>query len=254
LKNKIIDLGTGSEPVYAGYIQSANSNISKTDVGHPVAAFFGYVTDGIFQNEAEVEAHAFQSDGTAPGDIRFQDLNNDGVINEDDRTYIGNPTPNLTYGATVELEYKGVDLNIFLQGVSGNDIYNGTVRYDFSYVNRPISVLNRWTGEGTSDSEPRVNLLDPNQNARISDRFVEDGSFMRVKNVQLGYNLPSKLLNKMRFQKFRIYVSAQNLLTFTKYSGLDPEIGTIGSVFEIGIDRGFYPQSRTFLGGIQLNF
>lgn len=142
---------------------------------------------------------------------------------------------------------------MFLIGSQGNDIYNATARYDFTYVNRPVSVLNRWTGPGTSNSEPRVNLNDPNQNARVSDRFIEDGSFVRLKNVQLGYSLPKALLQKTKLQKFRIYVSAHNLFTFTKYSGLDPEIGAV-SALEIGIDRGFYPQSRSYLGGLSVTF
>jgi len=127
------------------------------------------------------------------------------------------------------------------------------VRYDFTYVNRPVSVLQRWTGPGTSVSEPRVNLNDPNQNARVSDRFVEDGSFARLKNLQLGYAPPSSWLKNLGIQKLRVYISAQNLITITRYSGLDPEIGAL-SALEIGIDRGFYPQSRTFLGGLNVTF
>ncbi len=254
VKNEVTNLGLGGDPKFSAFIQSANSFAARTDVGRPIASFYGYVTDGLFQNQAEVEAHAFQSDDTAPGDIRFKDLNGDGVINEEDRDYIGNPTPDYTYGMNLDMEYKGFDLSVFLQGVGGNDIYNGTVRYDFSFVNRPVSVLDRWTGEGTSDSEPRVNLNDPNQNARISDRFVEDGSYLRIKNVQIGYNVPREWLQKAKIQKIRIYASAQNLFTFTKYSGLDPEIGTIAGTLELGIDRGFYPQARAFLGGIQVAF
>ena len=166
----------------------------------------------------------------------------------------GNPAPKFTYGANIDFEFKGFDLGIFLQGSQGNDIYNATVRYDFTYVNRPVSVLNRWTGAGTSESEPRVNLSDPNQNARVSNRFVEDGSYLRVKNVQLGYSLPASLLKKVKCDKFRLYVSAQNLFTFTKYTGLDPEIGAYNGALEAGIDRGFYPQARVWLGGVNVIF
>ncbi|HND87285.1 MAG TPA: hypothetical protein PK971_03100, partial [Saprospiraceae bacterium] len=180
--------------------------------------------------------------------------NGDGKITNADQTYIGNPTPAFTYGATLDFEYRGFDLGFFLQGSQGNDIYNATVRYDFNYVNRPVSVLNRWTGEGSSSTEPRVNLLDPNQNARVSDRFVEDGSYLRLKNVQLGYALPKSLLSKIRMQKFRLYVSAQNLFTFTRYSGMDPEIGAYGGPLSAGVDRGFYPQSRVLLGGVNVTF
>lgn len=263
IQTEITSLGAGSEPFQSGYVQSANANVGRTDVGQSVGAFYGYVTDGLFQNRGEIEAAAFQSENTAPGDIRFKDLNGDGVIDLNDQTYIGDPTPDFTYGINGDIAFKGVDLSFFLQGVQGNDVYNGTVRYDFNFVNRPASVLGRWTGEGTSTTEPRVTVTDPNQNVRVSDRFVEDGSYLKLKNVQLGYTLPNDLLAKLKCSKFRVYVSAQNLLTFTNYSGLDPEIGTIGfdpaqgvdgGVLEIGIDRGFYPQARTFLGGIQIGF
>lgn len=254
VKNKVTSLGEGGEPVFAGRVQSGNADVTKTDVGQPIGSFFGYVTDGIFQNQSEIERAAFQNENTAPGDIRFKDLNGDGKITSADQTYIGNPSPDFTYGATLDFEFKGFDLGFFLQGSHGNDIYNATVRYDFNYVNRPVSVLNRWTGPGTSNSEPRVNLLDPNQNARVSDRFVEDGSYLRLKNVQLGYALPKSVLKRIHFEKFRLYVSAQNLFTFTKYSGMDPEIGAYGGALNAGVDRGFYPQARVLLGGVNVTF
>ncbi len=255
IKNEVTSLGKGGEPLVAGYIQSANSQSNRTDVGQAIGSFYGYVTDGLFQNAEEVAAHASQSENTAPGDIRFKDLNDDGIINAEDRTYIGSPIPDFTYGFTGNFEYKGVDLQLFLQGVYGNEIYNGTVRYDFIFVNRPASVLERWTGEGTSNSQPRVNINDPNQNARVSDRFIESGSFLRLKNVQIGYDLADILPANLKVQKIRLYLAAQNLLTFTKYSGLDPEIGNISdNSLELGIDRGFYPQARTILGGVQVTF
>jgi TonB-linked SusC/RagA family outer membrane protein len=254
VNNEVTSLGAGGEPIFAGRVQSGNADVTKTEVGQPIGSFFGYVTDGIFQTQQEVESAAFQNENTAPGDIRFKDLNGDGRITSEDQTYIGNPSPDIVYGATFDFEFKGFDLGIFLQGTHGNEIYNGTVRYDFNYVNRPVSVLQRWTGPGTSNSEPRVNLLDPNQNARVSDRFVEDGAYLRVKNVQLGYSLPATLLKKMKFEKFRVYVSAQNLFTFTKYSGMDPEIGAYGGALNAGVDRGFYPQARVLLGGVTVTF
>ena len=253
VSTEVVYLGEGGEPISTGRVQSANANVSRTEVGKPIAGFYGYVTDGIFQNAEEVSAHAFQSEETQPGDIRFKDLNNDGIINEEDQDYIGNPTPDFTYGGNISLDYKNFDFSLFILGSYGNDIYNATTRYDFTYVNRPVSELNRWTGEGSTNENPRVSLTDPNQNARVSDRFVEDGSFARIKNVQLGYTLPRGLSERMKIEKFRVYVSAQNLYTITNYSGLDPEIGALNAL-EIGIDRGFYPQARTFLGGIQLAF
>ncbi|HQW71877.1 MAG TPA: SusC/RagA family TonB-linked outer membrane protein, partial [Saprospiraceae bacterium] len=254
INNEITNLGTGGEPINSGRIQSANSTVARTDVGHPLASFYGYVTDGLFQTQEEVTSAAFQNENTAPGDIRFKDLNGDNVIDVKDQTYIGNPIPKATYGLTGDISFMGFDLSMFWQGSQGNDIYNGSVRYDFSYVNRPNSALERWTGPGTSNFEPRVNLNDPNQNARVSDRFVEDGSYIRLKNLQLGYTFPKLWMNKAKIKEFRVYVSAQNLLTFTKYNGLDPEIGTIGGALELGIDKGFYPQARILLGGVSLKF
>jgi TonB-linked SusC/RagA family outer membrane protein len=254
VKSEVTGLGRGGEPVLSGYVQSANANAAKTDVGHPVASFFGYVTDGIFQNQQEIEAAAFQSTGTAPGDIRFKDLDGNGVIDEKDRTYIGNPTPRYNYGFNADFEWKGIELSLFFQGTQGNDIFMNLTRYDFSYVNRPASALQRWTGEGSSNIEPRMSLSDPNQNARVSDRFIQDGSYLRLKTLQLGYNLPKSWLSKIKFDKVKVYMTAQNLLTFTKYTGLDPEIGNIGGSLEIGIDRGFYPQARTVMGGVSVTF
>ncbi len=249
----VISLGEGGEPVTTGNVFSAGA-VARTEVGYPIASFYGYLTDGIFQDQQEIEAHAFQNENTAPGDIRFSDLNNDGIINNLDRDYIGNPTPDFTYGINADFEYKGFDVSLFVQGVQGNDVFNGIVRYDFSYTNRPQSVLNRWTGPGTSNSEPRVTVNDPNFNARVSDRFVEDGSYIRLKNLQLGYSLPRSIVRKLKLDKFRLYLSAQNLLTITDYSGLDPEIGATQGALDLGIDRGFYPQSRTFLGGVNIIF
>ena len=253
VQTEVISLGEGGEPITTGNVFSAGA-VSRTEVGRSVASFYGYVTDGIFQSNEEVAAHAFQNENTSAGDIRYKDLNQDGIINIDDRDYIGDPTPDFTYGINADVEFKGFDMSLFIQGVQGNDIFNGIVRYDFSYTNRPQSILNRWTGPGTSNFEPRVTVSDPNFNARVSDRFIENGSYIRLKNVQLGYSLPNTLLSKIKLHKFRVYVSAQNLLTFTDYSGLDPEIGATQGALDLGIDRGFYPQSRTFLGGVNIVF
>jgi TonB-linked SusC/RagA family outer membrane protein len=254
IESEVTGLGAGGEPVFSGYIQAANANASKTDVGHPLASFYGYVTDGIFQSQAEVESAAFQNAGTAPGDIRFKDLDGNGMIDVNDQTYIGNPTPDMTFGFSGDFEWKGIGLNFFFQGTQGNDIYNNTVRYDFTYVNRPAAVLDRWTGPGTSNDEPRVNLNDPNQNARISDRFVEDGSYLRLKSIQLSYTLPSRLMKRVGVEKCKLYISGHNLITLTGYEGYDPDIGSIGGPLELGIDRGFYPLARTVMGGVSLTF
>ena len=160
----------------------------------------------------------------------FVDQNGDGTIDADDKTMIGNPHPDFTYGFNASANYKAFDFSLFLQGTHGNDVLNGVFRYDLNTTNLPVAALERWTGEGTSDLYPRISHSDPNQNNRISDRFVEDGSFLRIKNVQLGYTLPESVMQRLQIGKCRIYVAASNLFTFTSYSGLDPEIGTRGTL------------------------
>ena len=251
LQNELTDLGDGVSALPSGFLQQANGFISRTEVGFPIAYMYGFETDGVFQTQEEVANHAFQNDGTSAGDLRFVDQNGDGIINDDDKVQIGNALPTMTYGLNGSLSGYGFDLSLFLQGVYGNDIYRGYTRYDFEFVNQPNSRLNRWTGEGTTNEEPRVVWGDPNQNARISDYFVEDGSFLRIKNVQIGYSLPQGVLSKLKLSKLRIYASGTNLYAFTSYSGLDPEIGNRGSL-EIGIDRGFYPAPRIWQAGVQI--
>jgi hypothetical protein len=154
---------------------------------------------------------------------------------------------------TGELKYKQFDLNVFVQGSKGNDIYNGIFRYDLNTTNLPVKWLERWTGEGSSNVLPRVSHTDPNRNFRASDLFVEDGSYLRIKNVQLGYTLPDEVMDRLGIRSARVYAAATNLYTFTSYSGLDPEIGSRGTL-EIGIDRGFYPSPRMYMVGLNLNF
>ena len=163
------------------------------------------------------------------------------------------PHPDFTYGFTAGANWKNFDVNLFLQGSHGNDLYRGMFRYDLNTTNLPTSALERWTGEGTSNEMPRLTHADLNQNNRVSDLFVEDGSYLRVKSLMVGYTLPRSLMDRVGISKFRIYASANNLFTFTKYSGLDPEIGTRGTL-EIGIDRGFYPSPRIYNLGINVTF
>ncbi len=251
LQNELTSLGDGGTPLLSGFLQQANGFVSRTEVGFPIAYMYGFQTDGVFQTNEEVANHAFQADGTQAGDLKFVDQNDDGVIDDDDKVQIGNALPSLTYGLTGSLDAYGFDFSFFLQGVYGNDIYRGFTRYDFDFANQPNSRLNRWAGEGSSNTEPRAVWGDPNQNARISDYFVEDGSFLRIKNVQLGYTLPQSVLTKMKMGNLRVYVSGTNIFAFTNYSGLDPEIGNRGSL-EIGIDRGFYPAPRVWQVGLQV--
>jgi TonB-linked SusC/RagA family outer membrane protein len=253
-KNNIESLGQ-SAPIIGSFPRITGGGL-KVDEGLPVNYFFGYVADGIFQNWDEVRAHAVQtpgtdgSNGTAPGDIRFKDLNGDGIINDKDRTNLGNSIPTFTYGFTNNLSWKSIELSVFLQGSSGNKVLNFTRWYTEGGVsngNYSKEVLNRWTGPGTSNSMPRMIQADPNQNNRVSSRFVEDASYLRVKNIRLSWNLPNNWAIRAGVANLKVYGSVQNALTFTKYTGFDPEVGG-------GVDFGFYPQARTWLGGLTMEF
>ncbi len=248
-----------AEGVLVGAGFSTYGTVSRAAVGFPIAYFWGLKTDGLFQNAGDVENYVNADGGliqpnARPGDIKFVDLNNDGVINDADRTIIGNPTPDWTYGANLSASYRGFDLGLFLQGTVGNDIFNGTRRHDLTTANMPARFLNRWTGEGTSNDIPRSTATDPNGNfSKISDFYIEDGSFLRVKDMQVGFTLPQSALSYLKIQHIRLYVAAQNLLTFTNYNGFDPEIGA-RSALDIGIDRGIYPQARAYRVGLNVTF
>ena len=188
-----------------------------------------------------------------PGDVRFVDLNGDESITDDDKTKIGKGMPDWTYGLTVGAEWKQFDFNMFWQGSLGNDIFDFSQRGDIPAMNRPSWILDRWTGEGTSNSIPRMTNQNSNRNWRSSDLYIKDGSYARLKNIQLGYSLPSSLLQKAAISRLRVFVSAENLVTITDYDGFDPEIAS-GGYTTIGIDRGIYPQSRTIIIGANITF
>ena len=247
-KNRIVSLNSET-PLYQNEKNGAYITMQRN--GLPINVFYGYVTDGLFQTQEEVDSHAFQEASTAPGDIRFKDLNNDGVINEQDRTVIGNPNPNWLFSMVNNFSWKGLELSVYLQGVSGNDIFNVndiTNEGMASAHNQTASVRYRWMGYGTSTVVPRAVFGDPNHNARISDRFVEDGSYLRLKNITLSYRLPSRWTEKIHVENARIYLSCENAATLTKYSGFDPEVAING------LDDNRYPISRTFSLGVNFNF
>lgn len=228
--------------------------VNVTQVGSPIASFWGWQTDGIFQTQEEVDSHAFQSSGTAPGDFKFKDLNGDGVINAQDQTIIGNPWPKYTFGLNSAFSYKRFDLRVQLQGVYGNDIFMGlkfrTEGYNFFNYTQNVWE-NRWTGPGTSNSMPRANTDDPNNNMRSSEYYIEDGSYIRIRNIQLAYRFPSDF---WKLRNISVFGSIQNALTFTKYPGLDPEMGTnrANNPLYIGIDETNYPVPRIYTLGFKI--
>ena len=253
-KNKVVSMGL-SAPIDNGFTRITGGS-KRIEQGYPAEYFYGFVTEGLFQTYDEIAHHATQTAGTdpttstAPGDIKFKDLNNDGVINDKDRTNIGNFNPTFTYGITNTVTYKNFELTCFIQGSEGNKVLNFTRWYTEGGVsngNYSNDVIGRWSGFGTSNTMPRLALNDPNGNNRVSDRFVEDASYLRMKNIRLAYSIPVKWASYMTLKKAQVYASAQNLFTITNYSGMDPEVGG-------GVDIGFYPQARTFLIGATIDF
>jgi len=257
LRNRVTYLGDNKAFLEGGTtIQSALYPITRIAVGQAINAFYGFTTEGIFQNQAEINSYKGQSGGliqpaAVPGDFRWKDINGDGAITDNDRSFIGDPTPDWSYGVTLNASFKNFDLLLFGQGVAGNQIYQAVRRLDIPIANWQTSVLNRWNGEGTSNEFPRLTIRDPNKNYSYpSDYRLEKGDYFRIKTMQVGYALPKFLTDRAGLQRARFYVSSNNLVTFTKYTGFDPEIG--GDFYSI--DRGIYPQAKSFLIGLNVGF
>ena len=265
ITNKVLSLAPGVPNIEAGsdVDLSEGYNITNTAPGQPIQSYYGWVVEGIFQSADEVSKHATQTAATAAGDLKFKDLNGDGVIDNKDRTFLGSFIPKFTYSLNLGASYKNFDASIFFQGVQGNKIYNAlrtTTEGMVRFFNAGTRVLNAWTPTNTNTDVPRAISSDPNQNARPSTRFLEDGSYLRLKNIMLGYTIADKSLQSLTkgvVKSFRIYVSAQNILTFTNYTGYDPEVGNRApgsSSLTNGIDYAVYPQPKAYQVGIQANF
>ena len=240
----------GTAKIFGGfYFNGQSQSVTVFEKGFTPGYFYGYKTAGLFQNAAEIKSSPKQ-DGAQPGDIKYVDVNGDGIINASDKTNIGNSFPKYTMGWSLNMAYKNFDFNAFVYASVGNDIYRAYER-NANFSNKDRSVLARWTGEGsTNDSRyPRYSFLDANSNIRVSDRYVEDGSFIKIKNLQLGYTFSTSNAKKW-FNKARVYAQVKNAFTFTKYTGYDPEIA--GGILDTGIDRGAYPQARTFSIGLDI--
>ncbi|MBQ4169508.1 MAG: TonB-dependent receptor [Bacteroidales bacterium] len=260
LKNKLVKLGNDTGWANYDSFQGVGT-ISRAENGYPFPFFYGYQSDGIFQNAGEIASYVWTNPETgeakpiqpkaAPGDVRFKDLNNDGIIDDNDRTYIGKGTPDWTFGLNLQASWKGIDFSMLVQGVAGVQVYDCTRRTDIRSVNLPSYMLDRWTGEGTSNRIPRF-VIGDKFNWVSSDLYVYDGSYARIKNIQIGYTLPESLTRKILISNVRVYIAAENLLTLTGYHGFDPEIASGGT--SLGIDYGVYPQARTFTAGISVAF
>ena len=257
LKNTVTYVSADTNFIGGGAGFQSMGTVTRIQVGQAYNSFWGYKTLGIFQNEQQILDYKnkggspIQPDAR-PGDFKWADLDGDGKISDGDfdKTFLGSSIPKYTFGFTINVDYKGFDLMAFAQGVAGNKIFQGLRRLDILTSNYSTKALGRWTGENTSTTFPRLTDSDPNGNfSRLSDFYLESGDYLRFKVVQLGYTLPNRLFNKIAVSRLRVYVSAENLFTLTKYTGYDPEVG--GGVY--GIDKGQYPQARSFIGGIQIS-
>ena len=263
IRNEVKALYAATSSIEAGSNQDyGGGNVTRTEAGHPVQSFYGFKTNGLFQNAGEVSSGATQPNA-APGDIRFVDATPDGKIDQNDRVYLGSFLPNYSYGLNFNSTYKGFDFTLFFQGLQGNKVYNGTKVIEQGMLrlfNSSTDVLRAWTPTNTNTDVPRAISGDPNNNARTSDRFLESGSYLRLKNISIGYSIPQEALQRLTkssLNKLRVYAAATNLLTFTKYTGYDPEVGIRqGQVSNLiqGIDYGQFPQARTIMIGIQVGF
>lgn len=225
---------------------------ARTTAGYPIGYFYGFVHDGIYQTNTEILKSPANTIGAVqPGDIKFRDVNGDGKIDTEDRTLIGNPTPDFIYGGTLSLSFKGLDVGVDLQGVYGNEIFRTWNQGTFADFNYPIEKLQRWNGIGTSNWEPILSTKRA-VNYQNSSYWIEDGSFFRIRNVQLGYAFGQNLLSRVKIKSLRIYINAQNLATFANNTGYTPEIG--GTATSFGIDNNTYPVPAVYSAGINLNF
>lgn len=275
IRNKVLKLNTDNASFFAGAdADFGNGDITNTVVGQPIQSFYGYIVEGIFQTAAEIASSPTQvvasnptpQNSTSPGDLKFKDISGpagkpDGVIDAYDRTFIGSYMPKFTYSLNYSVSYKNFDASIFFQGVQGNKIFNAErviVEGMIRLFNSGTQVLDAWTPTHTNTNIPRAVGGDPNGNSRVSTRWIEDGSYIRLKNCMIGYNFSSpgllQSLTKGAVKNLRIYISSQNLFTITKYKGWDPEVGTRRTTLTNGIDYGQYPSARSFQFGIQAGF
>ena len=264
-KNKLLELQDNFDLTKDVLLNDYTTKaVTKTIVGQPVGQFYGYQAVGIIRTNEQLANAPIPFTGNKAvksqlGDIEYVDQNKDGLIDDKDLTYIGNPQPKFTYGFNNTFKYKNVDLGIFLQGAYGNKVMNLTRRAGTKnqrlYENQLAEAVDFWTPDNVDAKYPRPDGADGHPNIAISDRYVEDGSYLRIQQMTLGYNLPSEVLSKASISKLRFYLGVQNLYTFTKYTGYDPEVGSYNQdALLSGIDSGRYPTNRSFTFGMNLEF
>jgi hypothetical protein len=261
IKNKVLRLEDDIDYFNLASFQTMGA-VSRVAVGQPYGSFYGYTYSGVFQNQTQVDSYVNATGNkllpnAKPGDFIWQDNNGDGKIDDNDKVNLGSSIPKYTFGLTVNLNYKNFDFMMFAQGQAGNKIFQGLRRLDMLDANYQTRVLDRWTGEGSTNSNPRVTRDDPNHNySWMSNYYLQKGDYVRLKIIQLGYTLPQDVTNRFGMSKVRLYVTGENVFTFTKYTGYDPEIAGRNNSEQdiIGVDRAYYPQARTFLLGANIQF
>ena len=261
ISNKVVSLANDNQTIYGEGLKYGSEHFpTQTRVGKPIGAFYLYQADGIFQSEAEVNSHRnskgeLLQPNAQPGDIRFKDMNGDGVIDEDDKVYSGTGMAKVEANLNLSASYRGIDFSAVIGSAFGNKIYNAN-RYYYEGMNSASnfmkSTLDAWTPSNTNTSIPRAIYGDPNDNTRESTRFLENGDFVRLRQLQLGYTLPSNIAGKIYCDRIRFYVSAENLFTITGYSGANPEFSR--GVLNSGIDKLIYPFTRSYTIGAQVTF
>ena len=255
LKNEVLKTPDGVEFLPGASFGVGGNIATRFQEGYAIGYFIGYETDGVYQTQAEIDNSSVVQDGAKPGDLKFVDQNGDGKIsfNDDsDQKELGSAIPTFTFGYNVNISYQGFDFSANLYSAIGQEIIRNYERQQ-PYANQLTYNINRWTGPESTNENPRL-TTDLNRNTIFSDYYVEKGSFLRFKNIQLGYTLPKKMLSKLKIQSTRIYIAANNLLTLTNYQGFDPDLGSFGGALAAGIDYGFYPQARTFMTGLAIKF
>ncbi|MGN7515835.1 MAG: SusC/RagA family TonB-linked outer membrane protein [Allomuricauda sp.] len=260
LDNEVLDLGEGVNPIRQGFFTDETFGATRTEAGFPVAYFYGYKTNGVYQDQAQIDADGLTGRNAVPGDLRFVDLNGDGVLNADDQTYLGSPIPDFEYSLNFSSEYKGFDFTLFFQGVGGREVWNGRLFEGVFVPNgakRGIT-RNAWTPSNPSNSIPRATIGDAGVNRRESDFYVEDGAYFRLQNASLGYTFPSAILDKLSLKRLRLYANVENVFIIDDYSGYFPELGRNirrgNNLFNRGVDENAYPVPRTYTLGLQFSF
>ena len=254
INNKVVSVPEGIEYIPGAAFSVGGDVATRFEEGYEIGYFFGYQTEGVFQTQEQIDNAAVVQEGAQPGDLIFRDVNGDGKINfsdDSDKTYLGSAIPDFTMGFAFNFKLKGFDFSGNVYAALGQEIIRNYERQQ-PYANQLAYVIDRWTGPNSTNEHPRL-TTGPTNNNLFSDYYVEDGSFVRLRNLQFGYTLPSTLLRKMHIESLRIYVAANNLITLTRYMGFDPDLGS-SSVLSAGVDYGMYPQARSLMGGLQIKF